>query len=227
MKLRYISHTAIIAMTLFSTTGCIIHVGGHNDGRDGADHSSVFGGLNILENQIVEDVSSINGNINIKSGAKADDVETVNGNIELEKNIQVGELSTVNGDIQAKANLQVENDVSTVNGNISLASNSTVKDDVSTVNGDIELTSTTVGGDIETRNGSITLENGSVVEGNILFEERDQDKRWGNNSRLPTLTIDANSNVLGKIILEQKVVLEIENKALLAKVERRYNSEEE
>jgi hypothetical protein len=44
--------------------------------------------------------------------------------------------------------------------------------------------------------------------------------------RTTTLTIDESSDVKGKIILYQVVVLEIDNPALLSKVERRYTTQE-
>lgn len=217
------------ALTI-STSGCIIHVGGNdkNDSED-SEYSSVFGGVDIGENQRVSDISSVNGNITIEDNASARDVDAVNGNIEIGNNVQVHDLSTVNGDIQAQTYLSVKRDVSTVNGNITLGADSMVGKDVATVNGDIYLNQTFVSDDIRTKNGSITLVDGSVVGGDIEFESQEDSGWWSEKSREhnpPTLTIDASSDVKGKIILRQVVVLEIENPALLAKVERRYKEQE-
>jgi hypothetical protein len=230
MTLSKLTSTALLTTLILSTSGCIIHVGGHdnNDG-DGGEYSSVFGGVDISENKQVGDLSSVNGNITMEDNVGARDVEAVNGNIEMGNNLQVHELSTVNGDIQAQTYLSVKRDVSTVNGNITLGAGSMVGKDVTTVNGDIYLTQTFVSDDIKTKNGSITLVDGSVVEGDIEFESQNDGGWWSDKSREhnpPTLTIDSSSDVKGKIILRQVVVLEIENPALLAKVQRLYKGQE-
>ena len=230
MTLCKLTTAALLTVLTLSTSGCIIHVGGHNDDdNDEIKYSSVFGGVDVSENKQVGDLSSVNGNITMQDNASARDVDAVNGNIEIGNNAQVHDLSTVNGDIQAQTYLSVKRDVSTVNGNITLRANSMVGKDVTTVNGDISLTQTLVNDDIKTKNGSITLVAGSVVEGDIEFESQDDGSWWSDKSREhnpPTLTIDGSSEVKGKIILRQIVVLEIENPALLEKIERRYKGEE-
>jgi hypothetical protein len=57
-------------------------------------------------------------------------------------------------------------------GHIIFAANSRVVHDVTTVNRNIILTKTSVGNDIQTQNGFITLLQGSVVEGDIEFESQ-------------------------------------------------------
>jgi predicted acyltransferase (DUF342 family) len=230
MTLSKLTTAALLTALTISTSGCIIHVGGHDvDDGDGVEYSSVFGGVDISENKQVGDLSSVNGNITIQDNVSARDVDAVNGNIEIGNNVQVHELSTVNGDIKTQTYLSVKRDVSTVNGNITLGADSMVGEDVTTVNGDIYLTQTFVSDDIKTKNGSITLVDGSVVEGDIEFESQEDGGWWSDKSREhnpPTLTIDGSSDVKGKIILRQIVVLEIESPALLAKVERRYKEQE-
>jgi hypothetical protein len=230
MTLSKLTTAALLTVLTLSTSGCIIHVGGQdNNDSDNSDHSSVFGGVDISENKQVGDLSSVNGNITIEDNVSARDVNAVNGNIELDNNVQVHDLSTVNGDIQALTYLSVKRDVSTVNGNITLGSDSMVGNDVTTVNGDISLTKTFVSDDIKTKNGSITLVKGSVVGGDIEFESQNDGGWWSDKSpehNPPTLTIDESSDVKGKIVLHQVVILEIDNPALLAKVERRYKGQE-
>ena len=230
MAFSKLTTAALLTALTLSTSGCIIHVGGqdHND-SDKDEYSSVFGGVDVSENKQVGDLSSVNGNITMQDNVSARDVDAVNGNIEIGNNVQAQELSTVNGDIQAQTYLSVKRDVSTVNGNITFSTNTRVGQDVTTVNGNIDLTKTFIGDDIKTKNGSISLAQGSIVEGNIEFESQDDNSWWGDKSREhnpPTLTIDESSDVKGKIILRQVVVLEIENPALLAKVERRYKGQE-
>lgn len=230
MRLSKLTTAVLLSALTISTSGCIIHVGGHDkNDSDGVEYSSVFGGVDISENQQVRDISSVNGNITIEDSASARDVDAVNGNIEIGNNVQVRELSTVNGDIQAQNFLSVERDVSTVNGNITFGADSSVGKDVTTVNGDIYLKQTLVSDDITTKNGSITLVEGSVVGGDIEFESQNDKGWWSEKSREhnpPTLKIDASSDVKGKIILYQVVVLEIEDPDLLARVERRYKEQE-
>lgn len=233
MTFSKLTTAALITALSLSTSGCIIHVGGQNnndsDSSDQRDYSSVFGGVDISENEQVGDLSSVNGNVTIQDNASARDVNAVNGNIEISNNVTVHDLSTVNGDIQTQSYLSVKGDVSTVNGNISFGKNSKIDGDVATANGDIKLTKTVISDDVSTKNGSVTLSQGSVVEGDIEFESQG-DSRWFSNKKLennpPTLTIDQSSDVKGKIILHQIVVLEIENPALLVKVERRYKGKE-
>ena len=230
MTLTKLSIAALLTALTLSTSGCIIHVGAqdHNN-SDKTDHSSVFGGVDVSKNKQVGELSSVNGNINIEDNVRAEDVNAVNGNIAVDNNVQVHDLSTVNGDIQAQTYLSVKRDVSTINGNITLGADSMVGKDVSTVNGDILLTQTFVSNDVKTKNGSINLVDGSVVGGDIEFEYQDNGGWWSDKSREhnpPTLTIDESSDVKGKIVLHQVVVLEIDNPALLKKVERRYKTQE-
>lgn len=229
MTITNLTTAALLSVLTLSTSGCIIHVGGQdNNDRDKSDYSSVFGGVDVSENKQVGELSSVNGNITMQDNVSARDVNAVNGNIEISNNVQVHNVSTVNGDIQAQTYLSVKRVVSTVNGNITLGSGSMVGKDVTTVNGDIYLTQTFVSDDIKTKHGSITLVEGSVVEGDIEFESQVSGGWWSDKSREhnpPTLTIDGSSDVKGRIILRQVVVLEIENPVLLAKVERNYRDE--
>jgi carbonic anhydrase/acetyltransferase-like protein (isoleucine patch superfamily) len=230
MTLSKLTTAALITVLTLSTSGCIIHVGGQdNHDNNKTDFSSVFGGVDVSENKQVGDLSSVNGNITIQDNVSASDVNAINGNIEIGNNVKVHELSTVNGDIQTQTYLSVIRDISTVNGNITLGSNSMVGKDITTVNGDISLTQTFVSDDIKTKNGNITLVEGSVVEGDIEFESK-YDGGWWSDTSLehspPVLTIDGTSDVKGKIILRQIVVLNIENPSLLAKVEHSYRNQE-
>jgi cytoskeletal protein CcmA (bactofilin family) len=228
MKFSRFTLASLITAVSLTTSGCIIHVGGHNDDHDNEEFSSVFGGLDISENRQVGDLSSVNGNIVLQNGVRAENVDTANGNIELGENVHVQDTATVNGNIEAQANLIVSGDMNTVNGGISLLENSAVSKDITTVNGDIILLGTLASGDIETTNGDISLQKGSVVEGDIVFESKNDDNWLGNNNndRLPTLTIDASSEVKGRIILNRKVILEIDNQLLLDQVERNYSTQE-
>ena len=222
MKFQRLAQLSFIGFLLLSTSGCIIHVGGHNDGANNShgDISSVLGDLEVDADRTVNDVSTVNGTITINDNVQASELDTVNGSITIAKNVSIHEASTVNGDIDAESNLVVRNGLSTVNGDITLGAKANIGSDISTVNGDISLKNAQVKGDIETKNGDISLLDATRVDGDIVFQARDE-KRWF-SGELPTLTIEANSMVQGKIKLYRQVILEIDNPEMLAKVERLY-----
>ena len=222
MKTSRLAQIALVSLLTLSSTGCIIHIGGHkgDSNHQQSDLSSVLGNIVVDAHSEVSDVSTVNGNITIKNNVKANELDAVNGNIEIGSNAQIKSASTVNGSIEAKHGLKVNQGLSTVNGNIELKANAQIGSDINTVNGNIALLSANVGGHIETKNGDIDLRDATQVQGDIIFQAKDEKR--GFKGELPTLSIDASSNVQGKIILHRQVVLEIENPALLAKIERHY-----
>lgn len=222
MKSQRLAQLSFIGLLLLSTSGCIIHIGGHNDGTSNShsDISSVLGDLEVDADSDVNDISTVNGSITIQDNVQANEVDTVNGDISIAENVRIHEASTVNGDIDAESNLVVRNGLSTVNGDITLGEKAEIGSDISTVNGDISLKSALVKGQIETKNGDISLHDATRVDGDIVFQARDE-KRWF-SGELPTLRIDASSEVQGKIKLYRQVVLEIDNPDLLVRVERLY-----
>jgi DUF4097 and DUF4098 domain-containing protein YvlB len=222
MKLSPLALPTFILVSTLTLTGCIIHVGGNDHDDYDEDLNRVFGDIEVSAYRQVDDVSSVNGDIELQHEVSADDVETVNGSISLGKQVSTNSLSTVNGEISADSGLRVSQDVSTVNGDITLKNDTQVKQDISSVNGDILLDHVTVGSNVETVNGDVTLSAGSQVNGDVIFRSNDDNHRQ-NTKQLPTLKIDASSNVAGKIILQRKVILDIDNAALLSKVERQYS----
>lgn len=224
MKFRQLSRITITCLVMLSLSGCIIHIGGHSDNgnqiQDDSDLSSVLGNIEVDDFSQVGDVSTVNGRITIGDTVTAKQVETVNGNIILGENVSLESASTVNGKITANTTLRVNESLSTVNGDIKLASGGKIGDEISTVNGDIELVNSSVAGNLETKNGNVSLLNGTQVFGDIIFYAKD-DKSWFEDD-LPTLTIDANSQVKGDIILHRNVILEIENQNSVGKIVRDY-----
>lgn len=227
MKLRRLIQIALVSISVLSISGCIIHVGGGKNSGDKTRHSdsdlsSILGDIQVDAYSKVGDVSNVNGRITLKTAVEAKTVDTVNGGIIIKDQVSVDSASTVNGSIKAESNFRVRDSLSTVNGSIDVALEGTVGDDISTVNGDISLIGVAVGGDIETKTGDINLLAGTTVAGDIIFQETDK-KGWSAN-KLPTLTIDENSFISGRIILHRKVILEIQNQDLLNKVEHDYPS---
>ena len=97
---------------------------------------------------------------------------TVNGGIRVEDGARVGSLATVNGSIRGGERVVVAGDVESVNGSISLASDSRVAGEVSSINGGIDLEQTTVVGDLRTVHGNVDLRSGVTVKGDVVFEKK-------------------------------------------------------
>lgn len=215
-----ISATALMSVLL---TGCIVHVGA---GESGGNIDGVFGGIDIQSGRSAKNLSMVNGNIEMEDDSSARDLSTVNGSIELADNVSIRSAATVNGSIEAGENLRVDKDLNTVNGEILLGKGAEVGKDIANVNGDLRLTDALVGGDVETSNGDVELLGTTHIQGDVRIKHRN-DKSWikWNSDSKPTLTIGADVQVDGEIILERPVDLKLENSTLSNKVVRRYSDE--
>lgn len=169
-------------------------------------------------------ISRVNGSIQLTAEGVAGKLSTVNGSIRLAEKVSISSAETVNGSITALSALNTTGSLQTVNGSITTGPASFVQQDVTTVNGSIRLQGTQIGGKVQTVNGNISLMEGAVVKGDIIFAERKRQSGWftKDNSNLPTLTISADANVEGKIILRQPVQLILENTRLADRVVREY-----
>lgn len=206
-----------VAALLLSTTGCVIHVGGNSDG---SNFSSVLGDVEIAAGRTVGDISSVNGDVELERNVTALSINSVNGDIEIAENVTVDSIDVVNGDIEIAPGFSSQHGIESVNGDIEIASGGTVNGSIVTVNSDVELFDSKVNNGIFTTNGDITLERGTVVDGDIVFEKvRKGNSNWNSH---PVLRIDASSMVTGRIILNRPVKLEVESAELQEKVERRY-----
>ena len=187
---------------------------------DLGDIDKVNGSANIESQQHYADISLVNGSINMANTSSAKTLKTVNGSINIADNVQLHSAKTVNGKIIAGTGLKVTKDLRTVNGKIQLGSHAEINGDISTVNGDISLINSAVAGNITTINGDLSLKGNTVVKGDVVYKARTKSKSWfsGAESTKPTLYIDKNTIIEGKIILEQSVDLQIDNPAMHAKV---------
>lgn len=194
------------------------------------DISKVNGRIEVGRDQLVGDVSSVNGSIHIAAGGRADRVHTVNGSIQLDDGAQVsradtvnggievadhgevsGNLSTVNGGIQLQRNVRVNGSVSAVNGSIRLGEGSSVREEVRNVNGPVRLRNSEVGKDLITSSGDVDLQDGTVVQGDIIFrEQHGWFTQFFHVRDDPELYIDASSSVKGDIHLYRDVKLHID-----------------
>ena len=100
---------------------------------------------------------------------------------------------------------------------ISLQANGSVGGNIETVNGNISITDVTVNNDISTLNGDIDITGNSEIYGDIIYEHNESS--WGNDKdKLPTLTIGKNVTLHGNIILKRRVELNVESADIDKKV---------
>ncbi|MFQ3220297.1 MAG: DUF4097 and DUF4098 domain-containing protein YvlB [Paraglaciecola sp.] len=211
-----------LSLCIIGSSGCVIKVGG---AEQEGNVSSIFGPLEVSEGKTVKDVSSVNGGVELGDHVQAQRIESVNGTILVGDFVSVYSIHTVNGHIKAGHNLRVSQDIRTVNGSVNIKSDSLVSRDIETINGDITLDDVTVGGNIETRSGIVSLSNHTQVTGDIVFHTQNKDAwNWAGEQNIPQLTIDIGSTVQGRIILEREVKLNFVAPELQARVIRRYQA---
>jgi DUF4097 and DUF4098 domain-containing protein YvlB len=182
----------LVGVLVFSVAGVATMAGdfdfnksirvGDGEARDG-DLSTLNGKIDVGDGATVRgECESVNGSIDIGRGAVVESVSAVNGNIEIDADAEVEKsVDAVNGRVSLEPGARAES-VSTVNGTIKLTG-AEVDENVTTVNGDILLRDATrVGGDVVVeevggRRGKrprpirIELEGGSVIEGNVIVED--------------------------------------------------------
>lgn len=189
-------------------------------GAESGGASSVNGSISVGEDAVVTgNVKTVNGTIRVDQGASIEDASTVNGAVRLAEGVKSGSLSTVNGSVKVGGSTAVDGEVSAVNGRITIEKGSNVSTGVSNVNGQIELEGAVVGGNLETVNGDVSLEDKSVVKGDLVVE-KNSGWGWGKSkSRKPRIVVGPGSRVEGKIILKREVELYISETAEVGGVE--------
>jgi DUF4097 and DUF4098 domain-containing protein YvlB len=189
-------------------------------GAESGGASSVNGSISVGEDAVVTgNVKTVNGTIRVDQGASIEDASTVNGAVRLAEGVKSGSLSTVNGSVKVGGSTAVDGEVSAVNGRITIDKGSNVSAGVSNVNGQIELEGAVVGGNLETVNGDVSLEDKSVVKGDLVVE-KNSGWGWGKSkSRKPRIVVGPGSRVEGKIILKREVELFISETAEVGGVE--------
>lgn len=177
-------------------------------------------------------LGNVNGSIEVGSGSRTGAISNTNGTITLHSNVEAGEVRNTNGGLNIGNDSMVNGPASTVNGRIRIADNTQVNGDLSTVNGTMELASgvrvdgkiSTVNGNIqldqahalqlETATGSVSLLNGSVIEGELRVRETRQRDR-----DIPRIVIGENSQVGGPLVFEREVRLLIHDSAEVGDIE--------
>jgi DUF4097 and DUF4098 domain-containing protein YvlB len=170
----------------------------------------------------LREISKVNGGIRIAASEQVGEVSSVNGGIDIGRNARATSVETVNGGIRVDDNVIVRRSLETTNGGIRVGSGSKVGGTIETVNGKITLDNTHVGDSVITTNGDVLIRNGSVIEGDVVFEGRRRGwTRWFNwGNKRPDLVIDA--EVKGDSRLYHEVTLKIAEGARVGDIKRHY-----
>jgi carbonic anhydrase/acetyltransferase-like protein (isoleucine patch superfamily) len=96
--------------------------------------------------------------------------------------------------------------------------------EISKVNGGIRIAASEQVGEVSSVNGDVLIRNGSVIEGDVVFEGRRRGwTRWFNwGNKTPDLVIDADAEVKGDIRLYHEVTLKIAEGARVGDIKRHY-----
>lgn len=182
-------------------------VSGSQTGRQ----STVNGNITVETGAIVDgSVETVNGRISIGDQTRVGDAETVNGSIRVGAGSSVGRIESVNGSIKLADSVTVDGAISVVNGKITAGRGTNIAGNLSNINGEIELTNASVEGDLSTVSGDVSLQEVSIVHGNLIVEKPGG---WGRDRRKPRIVIGPGSSVVGDIELEREVELFISETA--------------
>ncbi|MFQ5629639.1 MAG: hypothetical protein ACE5I1_12820 [bacterium] len=174
---------SIIALVLLNLAACNVSV---NRSIEIDDGETVSSSLNTVNGNILI------GNECVVKGSS----RTVNGRIEVGRNSEVDELQCVNGSIRLGKEVHVLGDIETVNGSVSCDPGVKIDGEINSINGSVDLENTTVRRDLTTYNGSITLLDESIIDGDIVIEEN---KGSSSHRRRLKIRITENSVVKGDI----------------------------
>lgn len=184
------------------------------EGETRGSESTVNGSIQVGRNAVVDgSLETVNGGIRVDAGARTGRIRTVNGEVRLGDGVTASDVESVNGGIELGNEVTVDGGISVVNGGIELRRGSRVARDVSNVNGEIEVEGSDIGGSLSTVNGDVTLSGDTVLRGDLLVEEP-QDDFWNRDERdRPRIVIGPGVRVLGTIELERDVELYISESA--------------
>ncbi len=196
-----------IALVLLVVAGC-------DASGNGLD--KVNGSVAVQAGAHVGNASTVNGGIDIGHDAIIASAETVNGGIDLGPHARANSLETVNGGIQIEISADVAHTATTVNGELRLTTGSHVGGKLENVNGVISLEHANVDGGIETTNGDVTIDTGSVVHGGLHV-----DKPGGFSNpvrRKPRIVIASGAVVDGTLQFDREVDLLVAPDAKIGKI---------
>ena len=185
--------------------GCNVGVNKSIHIRDGetVNHGpkTVNGSISIGNNCTISgNCDTVNGRIKVGDNCEVRSLHTVNLGVSVGNHTVVdGSIVTVNGSITCGEEVKVDDDVTTVNGSIHCGKGVSIQGSVSNVNGDHTLIAALVKGDLKTNTGDITLQDNSIVEGDIIIR---RSRSFFNRQRHLDIRISGNSEVKGDIIVE-------------------------
>ncbi len=176
--------------------------------------STINGSISVGRDATVTgDLETVNGSIRVDESARIEDAATVNGALRLANGVTAQDISSVNGTVELGENVVIDGEISVVNGRIAIGRGSEISKDVSNVNGAIQIAGTTIGGDLATVNGDVTLTANSVLRGDLIIEKPNS-RQWGRSEqRKPKVVLGPGVRVLGQIELEREVELYISESA--------------
>lgn len=219
IKAIFINPLVVALAAVLSLGGCFsinsdVEVG---DGQTvDRNLSTVNGSVRVgAESTVRGDAKTVNGSVSIGPGSAIEGaVETVNGKITLDEGASAKSISGVNGSVQIGPGARVEQSTETVNGRVVLGEDSVVGGAVESVNGQILLEGATAGSVLNV-NGGIVLEAGSRV----LGELRVRKPRLGSDEDPVTVIIHADCEVVGPLIFERPVKLQIHESAAVGEIQ--------
>lgn len=183
------------------------------DDIETGSETTVNGSISVGDRAVINGrLETVNGKIRIGNDTRLGDAETVNGSIEVGNGVSAEDFHSVNGSIRLGMNVIVDGEIEVVNGKITLDRGTSVADSVENVNGEIRLVGASVGGDVKTTQGDISILEGSMVQGDVVVR-KPGGWGWSERRRKPTVVIGPGSTVAGQIVLDQEVDLYISNTA--------------
>ncbi len=120
-------------------------------------------------------LNTVNGNIAIGQGCRVQDCRTVNGRIAVDRDSETANLQAANGKIDLGKHVVVHGNIETLNGSVVLGSGSSVDGSVTTINGKVTLHSAVVNENVETGFGNIILLGASRIKNDVRVQGRDAD----------------------------------------------------
>lgn len=161
-------------------------------------------------------VSTRNGRVTLERGVSvAGDVESRGGRIALAADVRIeGSVDSRNGSVGVGPATRVAGDVRTRNGAVTLETGSWVGGDVATRNGTVRLEDARVGRNVELRAGDLHLQGASRVDGDVMLLMPDEGwlgrlPFFRSGTRRPIVRIDAGAHIGGRLVVDERVRLEI------------------
>ncbi len=183
--------------------------------------SSRNGAIRLDESVHAGSFDTRNGAIGIGVGSRIQGpVETRNGGVRVDRDSRLEDaIRTRNGGIRLGESVEVSGGLETRNGGIQTAAGSHLGGSVITRNGTIRLEETRVEGDVDSGGGDIHLSGTTGIEGDVmlLMAADWEPGRWQDP---PRLIIESGVSVGGRILVDERAEVEVEDGASVPEIER-------